>query len=409
MASQGNLKQRRSNPKKKSKEQKKEAKSKTTVSSAAPSPPQEQTLWETFTSHPLIVVAPYILIPYVLYITFYFLALKHPELVRYATFGLLAPRPSVAQSDERQVLILGSMGSGTQEVATSLVQIMGLEVGHELTNAEENFCRDGTVSNLLAWRYYVANDPARLGPVIRVLCIDHGKGSGHAFHPSKYLNSSCPSSYRGWTQCHTNDCLTFVKTELSCGLQDSCMPNFRHVLHQVKHPLVALRDLKSKVCPGKAETVHPSFRQMAGVFFDDSLTCLEGLARYIIELNRALLQARDQGHIDAMFHYEDATLCGVVKLAGFDDDATAVYAPNVGKVASKCRGESQKLFDVVKADKNTLPEELSWDDLLQATSKSLVEDLKKLCKELGYPVDPPVEAKAEKKEPMKPAVPGEVY
>jgi hypothetical protein len=65
-----------------------------------------------------------------------------------ATFGLLSLRPAVRLTDERQVLILGSMGSGTQQVSEALRKLLKVEISHEFSNAESYFARDGTVSSV---------------------------------------------------------------------------------------------------------------------------------------------------------------------------------------------------------------------------------------------------------------------
>lgn len=46
---------------------------------------------------------------------------------------------------EKQVLIVGAVGSGTARMSLSLMGL-GVEVGHEASDSEREYCRDGTIS-----------------------------------------------------------------------------------------------------------------------------------------------------------------------------------------------------------------------------------------------------------------------
>lgn len=54
--------------------------------------------------------------------------------------------------DEKQVLIVGTMGSGTKQMSRELARL-GLEVGHEASDSTSQLCRDGTISWVHAIRF----------------------------------------------------------------------------------------------------------------------------------------------------------------------------------------------------------------------------------------------------------------
>ena len=62
---------------------------------AQPKNRDDMTLWEIFTSQPLIYVGKFIILPYVIYLTYYFIPLQHPEYISKVTGGLVHLRPLV--------------------------------------------------------------------------------------------------------------------------------------------------------------------------------------------------------------------------------------------------------------------------------------------------------------------------
>lgn len=54
--------------------------------------------------------------------------------------------------EEKQVLILGTMGSGTAQMSRELARL-GMEVGHEASDSVNEPCRDGTISWAHAIRF----------------------------------------------------------------------------------------------------------------------------------------------------------------------------------------------------------------------------------------------------------------
>ena len=83
-------------------------------------------------THPLVTVAPYIVIPYLLYKALFLVVLRQPQVFH----GLVDLRPAVRMNDTRQVLILGAIGSGTQQTIEGLSKLMKLEVGPSLNTME---------------------------------------------------------------------------------------------------------------------------------------------------------------------------------------------------------------------------------------------------------------------------------
>jgi hypothetical protein len=103
--------------------------------------------WKTILkNHPLVWALVLIGIPYGLHLATRWILLQHP--ITDVT------RPAVGLMDPRQVLILGSMSSGTSSMALALQDELQLEVGHEDSDTLWKFVRDGTVSWFHGIRYW---------------------------------------------------------------------------------------------------------------------------------------------------------------------------------------------------------------------------------------------------------------
>ena len=98
-------------------------------------PPEPETLWETFMTHPLVTVAPYLIIPYMIYKALFLVMLRQPHVFT----GLVELRPAVAMNETRQVLVLGAIGSGTQQTIEGLSKLLKLEVGPGLNTMEVRY------------------------------------------------------------------------------------------------------------------------------------------------------------------------------------------------------------------------------------------------------------------------------
>lgn len=369
-------------------------------------PPAQETLWQTFTSHPLVVISPYVLLPYVLYVGYYYLALKRPDLIFFFN-----ARPAVDLYDARQVLIVGPVGSATQHLAATMTNVLKLEISHEATEAHSYFTRDGTVSNFLGIRYADANntDAEATVKLISEVCIERkGKGSSaHVLQPKSYQPSACPW-YNSWSDCHKRECLDLVRAEWGCALSKkggeddedfgSCRTPFIRSIHLVQHPLKSVQELMSKVCPGKAKSAHPAFKQLATVFFNETAysSCLEAIGWYVVNFHRTMLNARENGaHIDDMIQFEKVTLCDVARIAGFLDPQLVVYQQHQPRLATVCDtpgsdAATKLLPDLVATKGEELVESLptiTWGGINEAGGSSLEEELRKLCEDLGYDPD----------------------
>ena len=120
---------------------------------------EEVPMWHVIRKHPLFWALLLLGIPYSLHLGYRWIVLQHPP---------EGWRPAVAMNDTRQVLILGSMSSGTSSMAKAL-QDLDLEVGHEDSDTLWKFVRDGTVSWFHGIRYF--SDSSR----IRHLCAVNWK------------------------------------------------------------------------------------------------------------------------------------------------------------------------------------------------------------------------------------------
>lgn len=369
----------------------------------------DETLWQTFTKHPLVVVAPFVLFPYVLYTAYLYFMLRRPDLVETFTMGAVQLRPAVLDTDERQLLIVGAMGSGTTQVASSLTLTMKLEIGHEMCDTNGAFVRDGTVSWFHGIRYI---PPPSEGAVAKLkpltdFCMNFTANMG--FHPQMYHPSDhkC-SSMEKWSNCWTKECIQIVFKEWGCGLTPgSCRTPFFRVLHQTRHPIPNIESLVAKFCEGGVlnGTVHNSFLRFATLFFPrhnfSSYSCIEAATHFVIDYNEAMINAREAGVIDAMYPVEATTPCEIARLAGMQDPSTLVYPPNFGKVSSCCspaitmyHGAKQNMTSVAhRVNKDYV--RLNWTDFEGGMhgsrrpkgDKSLEKLIRKMTKKLGYDTD----------------------
>ena len=116
-------------------------------------PATDQTRWDVIKESPFILITIAITTLYSLHNLYLFLFLQHPDAIALASAGILRPRPAVQLTDPRQVLIVGSISSGTTQVSADLKKQFGLEIGHENAESSWSFVRDGTVSWFHGIRY----------------------------------------------------------------------------------------------------------------------------------------------------------------------------------------------------------------------------------------------------------------
>ena len=213
-----------------------------------PTPPEEETMWQTLKGHPLVMVIPVVLVPYTLYLSFLYFQLQRPDIISAVTLGMIQLRPAISVTDERQMLIVGTMSSGTVQVASDLQETLKLEVGHETSDAEWSFVRDGTVSWFHGIRFLeTSRDPKDMVLRWARLCTNYTKLMG--FHPNMYKSSECSSRVE-WSKCWSKQCLNVLRTEWGCAESTSCETPFRTTLLQLRHPLRTMESLVTKFCQG---------------------------------------------------------------------------------------------------------------------------------------------------------------
>jgi hypothetical protein len=141
--------------------------------------------------------------------------------------------------------------------------------------------------------------------------------------------------------------------------------------------------------------------------------CIEAASHYVLAYNQAMLDARANGLIDAMFQIETTTPCDIAKLAGLleDNDETnnhnqkmnaIQYRPNIPKVAQNCKSSSsinngrmnpaQQVFSSSKHKINVDLVSLKWEDFQGGKhgsnrpngDRSLERKVRQLVETLGY-------------------------
>lgn len=160
------------------------------------------------TRHPLFWAIIVLGIPYLTHLGVRWVTLQHPF--------WNGARPAVSMNDTRQVLIVGSMSSGTSSTADGLRNEFQLEVGHEDTDTLWKFVRDGTVSWFHGIRYHEKDDEK-----ITRLCIlsyrfrssnfGLSKTSNYGFGPTLFGSpdySNCTLGFMdpNFRKCFINSC-----------------------------------------------------------------------------------------------------------------------------------------------------------------------------------------------------------
>jgi hypothetical protein len=358
----------------------------------APPVEDDETIWSILRSHPLMKILPLLLVPYIIYRVYFFLRLQHPEYLG----GLL--RSGVGLTQERQLLVVGSLASGTAQSTASLVDTFGLEVAHETSDTVWNFARDGTVS----WFHGVRFMPRPPDKEIFSFCINH-KARSKAFHPINYRSTSDCNVREEWSKCWARECIKLLDAEWACGLSEdnsACETPFRATLYQVRHPLRTVESLLTNhMCvDGKLDGgVHPSFlaliKLMVPSLDETNDTCIEVAVKYVLAYNQAMLHAREQGFIAGMYQIEKVTPCKLAALAGLLAPSV-VYEPNSQKVNSICSQPFSTGKDVILTPENQIDTDpvvtLTWGDLQggmhgsNRTDNELELALKQLTIQLGY-------------------------
>ena len=384
---------------------------------------QVHTFWGVVKENPFISITMVaFMIPYIFYNTYLFVCLQHPEIISVASMGFLYPRPAVKITDPRQVLIIGTISSGTTQVYHDLKKKLRLEIGHENAETSWSFVRDGTVSWFHGIRYIPRpgidtiefKDDAEKGEalfesVVNDLCRELHPSMG--FHPFMFRSGKC-NLRQAWNPCWRDECRDILENEWGCGLRNSsdnrdsdshsntsCETPYRKILLQVRHPLRTIESLVTKFCINGVEgEVQPAFLTFTSVLFPQhdfsGMSCIESAGYYVTEYSSAMVAAKERGYFDDMFHVEEVTPCAVAQLAGFMEN-DVLFAANRDIVVNICNDEDSEANKAFKSKANLYNKgqlSLDWDDLLggrhgskkKADDHDLQKRVKKLAVKLGY-------------------------
>jgi len=260
--------------------------------------------WKGIQNHPVVWVLVLIAIPFGLNLFWRRMILQTN----------MSGRPPVSRSDERQVLILGSMmsfgghsknskNSYENNMATNLQRDLGLEIGYEDSDSSWNFVRDGSASWIHGVRYFdrcggIANnnkksknneleDSSTFYERIRYLCrlkfaLTYDSRDRYGFEQSVFGDDSdfndCSPFNPDSRRCQLPVCEEAMKKEYGCALrlssdedEQSCdMMPFRTTLLQTRQPWDIVRSLVERYCWKKK-----SVQENMPSSLEDLLTALE--------------------------------------------------------------------------------------------------------------------------------------
>ncbi|OEU21438.1 hypothetical protein FRACYDRAFT_180502 [Fragilariopsis cylindrus CCMP1102] len=396
--------------------------------------PSKSSLSSSFWDYvPFVIITVVVLLPYALKNMYLYVFLQRPDLINSIMVLSIIPssmavllRPAVTVTDLRQVLIVGTISSGTKQVSYDLKNNLGSKIGHENSNSESSFVRDGTVSWFHGIRFIPrpttlstsnnnnqGDDDRDITVIITKFCQNLYPSMG--FHPYMFREKSkgnC-SLRNKWDECWKNECIDLLRHEWGCGLlhnnnnnnsssssssSTSCLTPFYNTLHQVRHPLRTIESLVTKFCINGIEgNIQPSFLVFVNTLFpqyenlSSSMSCIEAAGYYIYEYNTAMIDAKKRGYIDDMYHVEGVSSCDVASMAGFmggndgnmehaikddndnDNDDGVVYKPKREKILNICKNDGSDDNDNDDANKLMTSKQnlynkgqvtIDWDDLL---------------------------------------------
>lgn len=239
--------------------------------------------------------------------------------------GILLNRPARVWR-ERQLLVVGFMGSGTRQTVRELGRL-GLELAHEGSGGVH-----GSVSWLHALRYL--EDPA--GPNASTLCAR--PSAAMAWHPGLLEPGHCPGSGRtgGWDACWDAKCGGVLERQYGCELhahahRARCLPRYRRTLLQVRHPLRTLASCARAFCAAgdaRAPAATAPLLRTARALLPSlgawaqpppraaAPPCAGAFAALWVELHAAMLRALPEA---GWYRVEDTPPCALARRAGFLD------------------------------------------------------------------------------------------
>lgn len=311
----------------------------------------ERTTQQIILRHPLFWLLVLVGIPYSLHLGRRFVLLRHPNWIPF-----LQLRPAVSSTDTRQVLVVGSIASGTSQVSHELSTELNLEVGHESSDAEWSFVRDGSVSWLHGIRFL---DPSHAATTVPALCnvgasllqINSDNTNNYGFGQTTFGSPrySKPFLHPKFQDDWISECKRLVGQEYGCAAKKNnrpCHTPFARTLLQLRDPRRIAKSLDNKFChdlggtPRAAQLAllrlftalfFPRYKELAlNVFLKTPRTienCAWQVTHYVIWwYGDVLLPA--VGLMDGQYQIESSGVCHVGAQAGLDDPSTTVYAPN---------------------------------------------------------------------------------
>ena len=385
----------------------------------------QETVWQVIRKHPLFWALVLLGIPYGLHLGGRFVILQHPYLIPSVVFTDNI-RPAVTMSDARQVLIIGTMSSGTSSIANELRNDF-LEVGHEDSDSTWQFVRDGTVSWFHGIRYFPWEDEASRNETIDTICgvswyITSRKteSAARAFNnyglgpttlgPPEY---NCSFWHPRFQSCYRHACVKAMRREYGCATTQQqqqpqgCYTPYQKTLLQTREPWKIITSLTAKYCFQDGEIDYAAYPKGLKLLLRSlSLTtnmsdpCPAQMAEYVINYYNTILDHAPQPSDDdqnndnndfAVYPIEYTTLCGVAELAGIDRRETTIHPPNHDRYLSAC-GENIEIGkdatsgnSTQRARSNVINKgRVARADLLPHVTPELVQRIQALYDRLGY-------------------------
>jgi hypothetical protein len=386
-----------------------------------------------FKRHPLTYLIVLVGFPYFLYVAYRWIRLQQPQLVPTSFLGMNHKmRPAVGLQDARQVLILGSMSSGTSSIAQQLsASSVVREVGHEDSDTAWKFVRDGTVSWFHGIRYWPSPSSSSGNKTEALMMRDRhisqlckvqwmfrqenrGLGDNYGFGPTLFGTPEYNCSW--WQQapsipssCYRHACEHALQRELACMTSSSvssCVPKFQTTLLQTREPWKIVASLTAKYCYGDGgggsnsiitdklpPTLHWLFLALQVTSPKQSLHCVDQLVDYVTTYYTNILQAAPdipRYRIEDIRPSSTTSICRVLQLAGLDRLETTVYPPNHERYRKYCLENHNKDDDDDddKDAKNAVNAinkgRVQWQDLLEYATDYSIDKMKRLYRDLGY-------------------------
>mmetsp|Transcript_13638 Transcript_13638/g.17775 ORF Transcript_13638/g.17775 Transcript_13638/m.17775 type:complete len:340 (-) Transcript_13638:6-1025(-) len=235
----------------------------------------------------------------------------------------LGERPTLDINQSRAILVVGTMSSGTTGL-THRLRAIGLEVGHEESDARRQPCRDGSVSWIHGLRYIPSHeDKVDIRERAKRICEVQRP---MIFSPNQFYVpfGKCYTPDPLWTPCWKRICEETFIENIGCSVKadQACPTPFQKTFILSRYPLNIISSLSTKWCtPGLENSFDPWVKQSRGkaswfaqftnrmerYHFHDFLqelfpaevyphiwengnSCTERLAWYVVEYYGAMLQ-----------------------------------------------------------------------------------------------------------------------